>query len=241
MAFDWYIERTTIDAQKVLNSVETFDDIVQVYEELLFHVFHVSESNIFLENLLLTTRNGRPPHTIIKVSRRGHRPLRFNDSLSIRAIRNTTRKRYLCVSYGITSSVASRLHQMRRKYIKTYCLLFHPLYSHLLPSCSSDIRSIFTLDEDDKIWPSLDATCIPSSTSMTTEPEMAELPPTPTPTPSPPPANDAPDNAIEEAAPPAATPAAAAAPPPQMAAVPMEDYLDDLFDCAELMSFTVDL
>ena len=112
MAFDWYIERTTIDARKVLNSVETFDDIVQVYEELLFHIFHVSESNIFLENLLLTTRNGRPPHTIIKVSRRGHRPLRFNDSLSIRAIRNTTRKRYLCVSYGITSSVASRLHLM---------------------------------------------------------------------------------------------------------------------------------
>ncbi len=235
MAFEWYIERTTIDAQKVLNSVETFDDIVQVYEELLFHVFHVSESNIFLENLLLTTRNGRPPHTIIKVSRRGHRPLRFNDSLSIRAIRNTTRKRYLCVSYGITSSVASRLHQMRRKYIKTYCLLFHPLYSHLLPSCSSDIRSIFTLDEDDKIWPSLDATCIPSSTSsMTTDPEMPELLPPPTPTPS---ANDAPDNAIEEAAPPAT--AAAAAAPPQMAAVPMEDYLDDLCDCAELMSFAI--
>ena len=240
MAFEWYIERTTIDAQKVLNSVETFDDIVQVYEELLFHVFHVSESNIFLENLLLTTRNGRRPHTIIKVSRRGqHRPLRFDDSLSIRAIRNTTRKRYLCVSYGITSSVASRLHQMRRKYIKTYCLLFHPLYSHLLPSCSSDIRSIFTLDEDDKIWPSLDATCIPSSTSsMTTDPEMPDLlPPPPTPMPS---ANDAPDNAIEEAAPPAtAAPAGAAAAVVPLQMAPMDDYLDDLCDCAELMSFAI--
>ena len=240
MAFDWHIERTTIDVRKVLNSVETFSDIVQVYEELLFHIFHASESNLFVENLLIAERDGRAPHTIIKVSKQGHRPLRFNNSLSIRAIRNTTRKQYLCVSYGITSAVASRLHQMRRKYIKTYCLLFHPLYSHLLPSCSSDIRSIFTLDEDDKIWPSLDATCIPSSTSsMTTDPEMPELlPPPPTPMPS---ANDAPDNAIEEAAPPAtAAPAGAAAAavvPLQMA--PMDDYLDDLCDCAELMSFAI--
>ena len=76
---------------------------------------------------------------------------------------------------------------------------------------------------------------------MTTDPEMPELlPPPPTPMPS---ANDAPDNAIEEAAPPAtaapagAAAAAAAVVPLQMA--PMDDYLDDLCDCAELMSFAI--
>ena len=50
MVLHWHIERTTIGATKVLDSVETFSDIVQVYEELLFHIFHASESNIFLEN-----------------------------------------------------------------------------------------------------------------------------------------------------------------------------------------------
>ncbi len=82
MAFDWHIERTTIDARKVLNSVETFSDIVQVYEELLFHIFHGSESNLFVENLLIAERDGRASHMIIKVSKQGqNRPLRFNDSL----------------------------------------------------------------------------------------------------------------------------------------------------------------
>ena len=161
MALSWRLERQGRDAHKTLVSEDNFTDIVQVYEELLLHVFHACGSNIFVENLCFAERDGAVPFTYIAASKVGHRNLRFNESLSIRAIRNTARKRQECLGYGITSAVASKLHRMRRKYIKTYCALSQPSFRRLLPLCSSDIRSIFTLDEDEKLWPPLDLTRAP--------------------------------------------------------------------------------
>jgi hypothetical protein len=249
MALSWRLERQGRDAHKTLVSEDNFTDIVQVYEELLLHVFHACGSNIFVENLCFAERNGAVPFTSISVSKVGHTRLRFNDSLSIRAIRNTTRKRQACLGYGITSSVASKLHRMRRKYIKTYCALSQPSFHRLLPLCSSDIRSIFTLDEDEKLWPPLDLTRAPKlpaiafSSESDTDTDMPELiletADDVLPAAMEAVADDAPANAVEEL-----DVASEDVSPPvnnddELPELPSESEMDEFFNIADLLSFAI--
>ena len=252
MALSWRLEREGRDAHKTLVSEDNFTDIVQVYEELLLHVFHACGSNIFVENLCFAERDGAVPFTYISVSKVGHTRLRFNDSLSIRAIRNTTRKRQECLGYGITSTVASKLHRMRRKYIKTYCALSQPSFRHLLPLCSSDIRSIFTLDEDEKLWPPLDLSRAPKlpaiafSSESDTDTDMPELiletADDVLPAAMEAVADDAPaqlNNAVEEL-----DVASEDVSPPvnnddELPELPSESEMDEFFNIADLLSFAI--
>ncbi len=98
--FRWIIKYKSESISEIAQSMESYQNIMEVYQELLLAVFNPRESNYFLRSYTFGgLKDGADLR--IKVYRGTMRPLRFNSTLELRTHRQIRRKRTLAVQYGM--------------------------------------------------------------------------------------------------------------------------------------------
>ena len=167
MDLQWKATNTTQSGEQCVYSTEKYDNIIDLYEDVLIYWFHPSETNWFVNNLKEKQITGREPISRLEItsSKVSAEPLYFNDgTLSVDFA--LTGNDDGAILYGLTESVAKRLEKMRRLYIVNFCSIMNDENRDILRVCPVDIMSIFDQwCEDEReymlhentsiIWPSL--------------------------------------------------------------------------------------
>ena len=167
MDLQWKATNTTPRGEQCVYSTEKYDNIIDLYEDVLIYWFHPAETNWFVNNLKEYQNTGRLPKAKLEItsSKVSAEPLYFNDgTLCVRFALTGNDDRALL--YGLTESVAERLKKMRYLYIVNFCSIIKRDHRDLLRIAPVDIISIFDQwCEDEReymlsenpsiIWPSL--------------------------------------------------------------------------------------
>ena len=165
MDLQWKATNTTQSGEQCVYSNEKYNNIIDLYEDVLIYWFHPSETNWFVNNIKEYRITGRLSKAKLEImsSKVSAEPLYFNDgTLSVDFA--LTGNDDGAILYGLTESVAKRLEKMRRLYIVNFCSIMNVENRDILRVCPIDIMRI--LDqwcEDEReymlhkniIWPSL--------------------------------------------------------------------------------------
>ena len=169
MDLQWKATNTTQSGEQCVYSTEKYDNIIDLYEDVLIYWFHPGETNWFVNNLKEYQNTGRLPKAKLEItsSKVSAEPLYFNDgTLCVRFA--LTRNDDRALLYGLTESVAKRLERMRLLYIVNFCSITKEENRDLLEIGTLEMIDIFEhwlADQQEfqgsknpwVIWPSLSA------------------------------------------------------------------------------------
>ena len=159
MDLQWKATNTTQSGEQRVYSNEKYNNIIDLYEDVLIYWFHPAETNWFVNNIKEYQNTGIWPISRLEItsSKVSAGPLYIHFDLCVSFALDRGPNDGKALLYGLTKSVAHRLIKMRRLYIMNHCSITTEENRNLLAIAPLDIRKkIQRWLEDRRIYEDID-------------------------------------------------------------------------------------